>query len=262
MKPDPSIVGLRVKNIRESIGVNQNEFAKLINATVPAVSNWENGRSLPNNERLKKIAEIGKLSVNELLYGNFAVFTLTIFNEVKKEIMNERKIKLKLTHSGKRLSNFVISICEEQGLSYENISEIKNIIRQVILDEISEGNYTVDSRFATSKKHIEDYFRKYLASDKEHVINDNALKDSVNCFFEIDIPIEDMDFMTVYMRNIYYYEDSNGYPINSKETYISFLKDRIEYSKKKINDKDVSSMEKSAFEIILKIDTKTLKEIQ
>lgn len=69
MKPDPSIVGLRVKNIRESIGVNQNEFAKLINATVPAVSNWENGRSLPNNERLKKIAEIGKLSVNELLYG-------------------------------------------------------------------------------------------------------------------------------------------------------------------------------------------------
>ncbi|MGY0400710.1 helix-turn-helix domain-containing protein [Carnobacterium jeotgali] len=255
-------VSNRIRNIRLNLGLTMEEFGNQLNTSKGAVNNWEKEKSLPNKERLKKIAELGNMSVNELLYGSFAIFTLNLVNEVKKEIMNERKIKLKLTNGGKRISNDVISICEEKGLSYENISEIKNIIRQVILDEISEGNYTVDSRFATSKKHIEDYFRKYLASDKEHVINDNALKDSVNCFFEIDIPIEDMDFMTVYMRNIYYYEDSNGYPINSKETYISFLKDRIEYSKKKINDKDVSSMEKSAFEIILKIDTKTLKEIQ
>lgn len=71
MKPNPLTVGLRIKGIREQLGFNQKEFAKLINATVPAVSNWENGRSLPNNERIKKISKIGGISVEELLYGNY-----------------------------------------------------------------------------------------------------------------------------------------------------------------------------------------------
>ena len=30
------------------------------------VSNWENGKQLPNNERSKKIAELGNMTLNEL----------------------------------------------------------------------------------------------------------------------------------------------------------------------------------------------------
>lgn len=65
----PRIVGQRIKRIRKELGMNQSEFAKLINATVPAVSNWENGRNLPNSERLKSIADVGKISVNDLYSG-------------------------------------------------------------------------------------------------------------------------------------------------------------------------------------------------
>ena len=90
MKSNPLTVGLRIKNIRETRGVNQKEFAKLINATVPAVSNWENGRSLPNNERLKRIAELGGIAVNELLYGSPKEFA---YNVLIKELDSDTPLK-------------------------------------------------------------------------------------------------------------------------------------------------------------------------
>jgi len=47
------------------------EFGKLFNpiANKSLVSKWENGKSLPNNERLKKITEIGNISMEYLLEG-------------------------------------------------------------------------------------------------------------------------------------------------------------------------------------------------
>ena len=63
-------IGNRIKAIRQSRGENQTEFAKKIKATLPAVSNWETGRNIPNNKRLKAIADIGGITVEELLYGD------------------------------------------------------------------------------------------------------------------------------------------------------------------------------------------------
>lgn len=65
----PNEVGQRIKNIRLNLGLNQEEFAKKIDSTIPAVSNWENGRNLPNKQRLKAIADIGGITVDELLNG-------------------------------------------------------------------------------------------------------------------------------------------------------------------------------------------------
>lgn len=70
MEPSPIEVGHRIKKIRIKKGLSQKEFAKKTNSTIPAISNWENGRNLPNKERLKAIAELGEMSVSELLYGN------------------------------------------------------------------------------------------------------------------------------------------------------------------------------------------------
>lgn len=60
-------IGNRILSIRERLGLNQNEFADKINATVSAVSNWENGRNKPNKKRLKSISEIGGITVANLL---------------------------------------------------------------------------------------------------------------------------------------------------------------------------------------------------
>lgn len=73
-KINKSKVGARIKGIRTARGETQTEFAKAINATLPAVSNWETGRNIPNNERLKSIAKIGNITTLELLYGNIDPF--------------------------------------------------------------------------------------------------------------------------------------------------------------------------------------------
>ncbi|MFL2134951.1 helix-turn-helix domain-containing protein [Ruoffia sp. FAM 24228] len=63
-------LGKRIKYIRSSLKMDQKSFANLIDATVSALSNWENGRNAPNDIRLKAIADIAGISVEELKYGN------------------------------------------------------------------------------------------------------------------------------------------------------------------------------------------------
>lgn len=65
-------VGKRIRKIRISLGLSMEEFAKKIDekAKSGTVSNWETGKNLPNNERLKKIADLGNINVEYLLSGN------------------------------------------------------------------------------------------------------------------------------------------------------------------------------------------------
>lgn len=71
---DNQDVGNRIKQIRIN-GLNkrftQIEFGDLFTPPVQrtAIKNWENGLNLPNNERLKQIAEIGGVTTDYLLFG-------------------------------------------------------------------------------------------------------------------------------------------------------------------------------------------------
>ncbi len=62
-------VGNRIKNIRLSLGLSMEEFGKLFDvaALKSNVSGWELGKHLPNANRLKKIAELGNTTIDELL---------------------------------------------------------------------------------------------------------------------------------------------------------------------------------------------------
>ena len=59
--------GERIKYIRLELGETLEEFGGRFNTSKATVFNWEKGRNLPNKSNLKKIAEIGETSVNELL---------------------------------------------------------------------------------------------------------------------------------------------------------------------------------------------------
>ncbi|WP_074432932.1 helix-turn-helix domain-containing protein [Bacillus ndiopicus] len=65
-------VGKRIKEIRISLGLSMDDFAKRIDdkARSGTVANWETGKNLPNNERLKKIAELVNIRPAYLLSGN------------------------------------------------------------------------------------------------------------------------------------------------------------------------------------------------
>lgn len=61
-------IGKRIKAIRLSLGLTGKEFGHLIdNASSGVVANWENGVNKPNVERLRRIAEIGLMTVDELI---------------------------------------------------------------------------------------------------------------------------------------------------------------------------------------------------
>lgn len=63
-------VGRRIQSIRQELGLTLNDFGiKIDNADRSIVSRWERGISLPSNERLKTIADLGETTVHYLLHG-------------------------------------------------------------------------------------------------------------------------------------------------------------------------------------------------
>lgn len=68
-KIDKKAVGARIRAIRENVGMTMVEFGEWLETTQSAVSNWERGENLPNKYRIKRIATIGKISVQDLLNG-------------------------------------------------------------------------------------------------------------------------------------------------------------------------------------------------
>ena len=68
-KINKKAVGARIMTIRLASGMTTKEFGKLFNANDSTVSSWEKGRTKPNPERLKKIAEFANISVQDLLHG-------------------------------------------------------------------------------------------------------------------------------------------------------------------------------------------------
>lgn len=96
MEVDPIEVGMRIRQIRKNIlGVSMAEFGSRIDdkAKSGTVSNWETGKNLPNNERLKRIAELGNMSVDELLYGEsiWKKFDEELGEEGLEQLRNEVK---------------------------------------------------------------------------------------------------------------------------------------------------------------------------
>lgn len=62
-------VGRKIKAIRLGLGYSMEQFGVLfeVPATKSLVSKWEAGLCSPNPKRLKRIAEIGNITVEELL---------------------------------------------------------------------------------------------------------------------------------------------------------------------------------------------------
>lgn len=57
----------RIKQLRESLGINQVEFGKRLNVSKQCISNWENSNILPSIDMLTKIAKTFSVSTDFLL---------------------------------------------------------------------------------------------------------------------------------------------------------------------------------------------------
>lgn len=71
MKPNAVEVGKKIRQIRTDLGYSMAQFGELISdSPKTTVNNWERGINLPKGDKLKKIALLGKISTEELLYGS------------------------------------------------------------------------------------------------------------------------------------------------------------------------------------------------
>ena len=64
-------LGEKIKLLRKSKNLTQNELGKLLNVSFQAVSKWEKNVSQPDIETIKKICEIFEINVDNFLKDNF-----------------------------------------------------------------------------------------------------------------------------------------------------------------------------------------------
>ncbi|MBO5571552.1 MAG: helix-turn-helix transcriptional regulator [Ruminococcus sp.] len=81
----------RVKELRNSLGINQVEFSKKIGVTKQCVSNWENGYIQPSIDTLITIAKTFSVSTDYLLGINDNP-TLNVEGLTNEQILHIRNI--------------------------------------------------------------------------------------------------------------------------------------------------------------------------
>lgn len=130
---DNKIVGSRIKEIRTTKfpkKLTQTEFANLLTPPVnrSAVKNWESGLNLPNNERLKQIADFGNISIDFLLFGKEKT---GIGDRIRQQRESSSLSKLELSSILEKLipngnKDYLQLITEwEEETKFPNLNELK-----------------------------------------------------------------------------------------------------------------------------------------
>lgn len=130
-------LGKRIKKIRADLGETAEVFGKHFkpNANRSLVSAWENGRYVPSPERLKKIAELGEMSVDELLYGDYKIF---VYNTLYSELAQKGELFLLIVEYLQKEDHLL-----NKNANLINRKEIYEIRSKLFLEDIIEDIFKV-----------------------------------------------------------------------------------------------------------------------
>lgn len=131
--------GLRIKQIRSNLGDTLEEFGKRIEADKSNILRWEQGKTLPNKQRLKAISILGNISLNELIYGSTDEF---IENNIDNFILESdypypytfKDYTLYFTFSNDNITllNHVKNSIKNENVSINDLENISRIFKQDI----------------------------------------------------------------------------------------------------------------------------------
>ena len=109
-------IGKRIRILRAELRMTQGEFAKLLNTATSTVSGWENDIVTPKISKLKSIADLAGISVEELL--------------------------------GKEKQNVMFAKINDNrfGIMFINLNEIKMITPMNMVDDTFQWGISVDDR--------------------------------------------------------------------------------------------------------------------
>lgn len=83
--------GSQIKKLRGSQKLTQEQLAQKLNVSRQTISSWENNRNLPDLEMVVQIAQIFKLSLDQLILGD-----PSMTNKLMKDGSEMRKAKFNL----------------------------------------------------------------------------------------------------------------------------------------------------------------------
>lgn len=91
-------IGDKIRRVRLDKGMTTKEFGALLGATGSNVTSWEKGRTCPNPSRLKTIAKLADMTVEELISPTFRFYDLKdrlkqMPEELVLKIFESRKIE-------------------------------------------------------------------------------------------------------------------------------------------------------------------------
>ena len=111
-------IGDKIKNAREENKLTQTQASESLMVSRQTISNWENGKSLPDILSVIRMSELYQISLDELLKGDKAMM-----DKIEKDIE--------------------ISKTEKKIIKYAWISILVGVII-LILDNVFEGNPIID----------------------------------------------------------------------------------------------------------------------
>ena len=161
------------------------ELGARLKTSKASVNNWEKGVNLPNKQRLKKIAELGGITVNELLYGDMKNFISSYFDERISE--NQEKAKGSFYGSMLNDSEYIQSVKKDflykvqfYELNHADTEALNKLIDESIYAVMRGEEYTNEGAFALAKnrlhdtvQQLEEFFHEVVREDGKNRITPN-----------------------------------------------------------------------------------------
>ena len=172
----------KIRSIRFSLGETMEEFGARFNTSTATINNWEKGRNKPNKNNLLIIANLGGLSVEELIMGN-------------KQIYFKKRLKERILHY---INHPIDEFRDEFGTFLEQyqdeiFSRILNEASKISIDDLSyidiedfiedEINDIILFTPKSTSQSLENISRRISQIASEYK---KALDDSSKLNFEID----------------------------------------------------------------------------
>lgn len=186
----------KIKKLRLSKNLTQDQLAKLIYVSRSAVAKWEQNRGFPNIDALQKISEIFEVSIDELLSDKELKILEVVGN---KKISVQRKIIISLSILASILLIAVISltvIYHPRTISKYVESNSNNFVRIEIVNY--DGNI-----LAVEKNKGNDFLNEILATK---VIPSYLFVQKVVSSYTVNLYYDD----AVYQLNNYYIYDGKN----------------------------------------------------
>lgn len=197
-KTNKKKLGNRISFIRTSLGLTMEEFIERIDnkpgkGRSGTVNNWEAGINAPNKRRLKRIAELGNVSVDYLLHGTQNIDPIHLYDIIEKDnkreattkeekmLLNEASLEEKVhqnTLLGNREKEFIANV---NYLINNNFDSEQQLYLSTIL------NFSFSYLFKQNNNHVDD-FRKIFSGlqtlmDPKYSRSKDELRNNIKKYF-------------------------------------------------------------------------------